>query len=133
MLHVLNQDPHRKVTALIITGDGGEWIGAGNNGFVNDKSSTAERWFSEEKYFWALHAEEAAIHSAYQGGFAEQMQGGHIYTTYFPCARCANHIARAGIKTVHAPRPDCRHHRWGPDWMAALQILKENDIRVFYP
>ena len=123
---VPNIDPNRVVKATVYSAVGVR-LGGGTNRFAYGTQSTAERW--ADKYHWVLHAEEDAIHTAYQSSNAS-LSGGSIETDYFPCARCANHIVRAGLKRVHAPVPDLTHHRWGKDWQIALDIFKENGVHV---
>lgn len=124
---VPNEDPNRQVRATIWRGND-EIIGQGWNAFAPSTLSTEERW--ADKHRWVCHAEEVAIHNAYRRG--NQLVGSTIVTNYFPCARCANHIVLAGIGQVSAPTPDLAHPRWGREWQASLEILKENGVAISF-
>lgn len=116
-----SRDPNRKVGAVVVKN--GQGFGAGCNGFVQRALETPERW--DEKHKWVVHAEEHALWAA--GAHAI---GSTLYVNYFPCSRCANLIALAGVDHLVAPEPDFSHHRWGEEWKRALVILETCGVGV---
>lgn len=122
-----SRDPRRQVAAVIISADG-QFLGAGHNRFGAEACETPERWESPAKHPWLIHAEEDAIHDAYEHGAWWAMRGATIYCTYHPCDRCANHIVRAGIKRLVCPSVDLRDDTWGEKWRTALAILEGGGV-----
>lgn len=94
-----SKDPHTKVGAVIINPRGRQ-LSAGFNGIpsgVDDRLCRMSR-DDREKDLWMAHAEENAITAAAADGV--RLQGSTIFSTHFPCPRCAGMIIGAGIACV---------------------------------
>lgn len=93
-----SRDLSTKVGAVIV-GPTNEVRGLGYNDFprgIND--SVAARRERPTKYLYTCHAEMSAISSAAKVG--TPTKDCTIYTTHFPCARCAHAIIQSGISRV---------------------------------
>lgn len=122
-----SKDTSRKVGAVIVSDDK-RLLSIGYNGMpsgVNDDQ--AERSERPQKYYWYEHAERNAIYNAGRHGVS--LIGSNMYCTLFPCAGCTRAIIQAGIKTVHAPKPDFKDEKYGQEWRAAVQMLKEAGVK----
>ncbi len=92
-----SKDKSTKVGAVIIKNK--RVISTGYNGFPSGvDDDVPERHERPLKYSWTIHAEENAIVFAARYGIA--CDGASIYTTLYPCSRCAGTIIQAGIKEV---------------------------------
>lgn len=71
----------------------------------DDPASLAERApiLDIIEFMRAVHAEMAAIVNAAKNGIS--IQGGHLFSTAFPCHECARHIVAAGIRVVYFIEP----------------------------
>ena len=91
-----SKDPHTKVGAVIA--DGTRQLSEGYNGFPSGMNNLGFMWERPEKYNWVVHAEENAVAWAARRGIA--VEGGTLYCSLHPCAKCARLIAAAGIVEV---------------------------------
>jgi dCMP deaminase len=91
-----SKDPTTKVGAIIV--DDTRQLTEGYNGFPSRMLDDAILWERPKKYDYVIHAEENAIVWAARRGIA--IEGGTMYCSLHPCAKCARLIAAAGIKEV---------------------------------
>lgn len=95
---LLSKDPSTAVGAVLLDHNG-VVRGTGYNGFARGVQDHPERYANREtKLMLARHAEENCLSVA--GADAE---GGTLYSTAMPCARCASAIAQARVKRVVSP------------------------------
>lgn len=76
-----------------------------------------------EKPKWIPHAEVVAIVTA-----RKDLRGHTLVMRWFPCARCAQIIALAGLTRVVASEPDWDHPDYG--FREARRILHEAGVEI---
>lgn len=84
----------------------------------------------EFRYHCIEHAERAAIFKAMGAG--NDIQGGTIYCTRFPCSDCARAIVWAGLTRAVFASGFGSEKRWRASQRAALKILRDSGVRVRY-
>lgn len=94
-----SKDPNTQVGAVVVN-PLNKLIGAGYNGPARGICTNRIPWDREgepedTKYPYIIHAEDNAVKNA-----VSSTEDGKIYTTLYPCNRCANDIIQAGIKEV---------------------------------
>lgn len=89
-----SKDPKTQVGAVIVD-ENKHIIATGFNGFPSGLEETEERWNTEQKYEFVVHAEMNCILHA-----IKSVKNCTIYTTMYPCSNCAKNIANAGIKKI---------------------------------
>lgn len=90
-----SKDPSTQVGAVIVRPDR-TVVSLGFNGFPRGVSDAAELYDNREvKYVRVIHAELNAILSS-----SESLHGHTIYSTLYPCSRCAGAIIQAGLARV---------------------------------
>lgn len=87
-----------------------------------------ERLVRPEKYDWIEHAERNVVFEAAAEGYS--LKGAELYLPWFPCPECARALAGARVSCLHAVEPDLNLPRWGATFPKAMNILKENGVRV---
>src|SRR5438128_7350751 len=93
-----SKDPSSKVGAVIVDSRK-RIVSLGFNGFARGVRDDAERYQNREiKYELVIHAEINAILFAKQ-----DVTGYTVYSTHYPCPRCAAVICQAGIGRVVIP------------------------------
>jgi dCMP deaminase len=124
-----SKDPRRMVGAVIASADR-VVLATGYNGFPRGVKDSSERWkHQREKLKWVCHAEANAIFNAARSGAS--LQGCTIYVTTFPCSRCAQAIAQAGIARVFT-----HGEYWFNDengYEKALDVFAEAGVQVDAP
>ena len=113
-----SKGPRKRIGAVIVRPDK-SIASLGYNGpprGFNDEAFLAmER---EEQHAVVIHAEDNALRQTHD---AESVAGYTLYVSpLFPCARCAEKIARAGIRRVVAY---CGHI--SPDWRASAEAAEQ--------
>jgi len=117
-----SKDPNTQVGAYIV--DSNNIPAAfGYNGFPTGIEETIERWGSICKHNWVIHAEINAILNAAKSG--KKVEGCTLYTTLFPCSKCALLICQAGISEVYY-----REERGGYDQKLSEDIFDECGVFV---
>lgn len=96
-----SKDPSTKVGCVVVGPDEVPRM-TGVNGLPRKVRDLAERMERPAKYLWTSHAEENAVAQAARVG--SRLNGCTIYTTHFPCSRCARSLIQAGIvRVVYGP------------------------------
>jgi Deoxycytidylate deaminase len=117
-----SKDPSSKVGAIIADSKK-RIVGLGYNGFprgVKDDGRLHER---NLKYDIIIHAEVNAILNA-----VKNVEGCVLYTTHFPCPRCAGVIIQSGIsKVFYCPQPDY-DSRWEESIKLTIQLFSEAGV-----
>lgn len=90
-----SKDPSTKVGAVVVD-DKKRVIGLGYNGFPRGIKDDGRLFNRELKYELIVHAEVNAILNS-----VVLPEGGTLYSTFFPCPRCASVIVQAGITSVY--------------------------------
>lgn len=129
-----SRDPSTKVGCIITSPDGKEVIAYGHNSFATGiKDDLALYHDREAKLARTVHAEINTILEAANCG--KNVRGMTLYTTLFPCDRCALIIIQAGIARVVSPAPDyVGMERWRASWDMAKQLFSEARVKmVWYP
>ena len=107
-----SKDPVTQVGCAIVNKDN-HIVGIGYNGLPRGCCDhdfpwgvKKARYAHNTKYPYVIHAEMNALINA---GQVSRCDGGTLYTTLFPCADCAKHIAQYNIRRViylaHKPGP----------------------------
>lgn len=76
------------------------------------------------------HAERNCIFHAARYGIGTEGMG--MAVTWYPCAPCARAIVASGLVELVAVRPNWLDEKWGPDWLAAADILHAGTVKVTY-
>ena len=109
IMSLCSKDLSTRVGA-VITNSNNRILSSGYNGTpvgIDDDRMIYNKQFDQDgkelplnrtKYGSVAHAEENAINNFI--GVREQMRGGNIYTTLFPCNNCAKMIVASGITKV---------------------------------
>ena len=120
-----SKDPSTKVGAVIVRQD--RTIAAmGFNGFARGVADLADRIANRDtKLMLTVHAEENAILSAH-----ERLAGHWLYTTHFPCDRCASRIVQAGIGRVICATTADYLSRWADSVANSNVIFTEAGVPV---
>lgn len=116
-----SKDPSSKVGAVIV--DPKNRVNSlGFNGFPRTVSDAPQVYADrDEKLRRTLHAEQNALLFA-----ARSVEGGTIYITHPPCARCAALLIQAGIQRVVCPPPPPDfQQRWAADIASSRQMFDE--------
>lgn len=78
-------------------------VGVGYNGLPQGLDDNDSRFWSDDdtdvinsKHTYVVHAEQNAIHNK----IAQNIKGGTLYVTLFPCKECAKSIIQTGISKV---------------------------------
>jgi len=119
-----SKDPSTQVGAIIVLGN--RHVTTGYNGFPKGVLETSERWERPTKYDWVVHAELNAILLA--GVAGASIIGGTIFSTLYPCCRCAGAIINADLKEVVYLNKD--NPRWDQSHLIAKQMFEEAGIKV---
>jgi dCMP deaminase len=98
-----SKDPVSQVGSCIV-GKNKRIIGIGFNGMVRTCGNNDDEFSWEKgnldplqnKYLYVVHSEENAILSCN----SNELEGSTIFTTLFPCNKCAQTIIQVGIKEV---------------------------------
>lgn len=129
-----SKDPSTRVGAVITnsenrilaTGYNGTPIGISDDQMIYN-NDIEHLPFEQTKYAYVAHAEENALNNFI--GLREQMRGGNLYTTLFPCNNCAKMIAANHIANVfflEGPRsPDSSETK------AAILNLETANIKAY--
>jgi len=122
-----SKDPSTQVGAVVV-GQTRNLVAFGYNGFPPGIADSPERLAERQvKYALVRHAEVNAISNA---GFAPV----YLYSTHFPCIRCAVDIVAAGtIRHVIAPLPVEYAERWREDVARAQALFQEAGITTGVP
>ena len=122
-----SKDPSTQVGAVIANDK--VLVSQGFNGFPKGFPDSPELLNDrEKKYEITIHAELNAILHA-----ERNLLDCTIYTTTFPCARCASVIVQSGIGWVVTHEPsDELVTRWGSSFELARMILEEGGVEWIY-
>ena len=94
-----------KHVGCVIVGPEHEVRSTGYNGFPRKVDDTvSSRHERPSKYMWTEHAERNAIYNAARNGIA--LGGTTLYSTLYPCMKCARGIVQSGIVEIVSPAPD---------------------------
>jgi dCMP deaminase len=124
---LLSKDPRRKVGAVLVTQDRRQ-LSFGYNGLPAGIPDTPAHL--EDRQFKLAHTVHAEDNCIGQAPFSTV--GCSLYLTRFPCQKCAQKIADAGVAEVVAPIPDLSHPRWGVSWREATNLLARYRIKMVY-
>lgn len=120
-----SKDPSTKVGAVIVRPDR-TIASLGFNGFARGVADLPERLSDRSsKLLLTVHAEENAILSAH-----ERLQGFALYSSHFPCDRCASRIVQAGIGRVVAMTTKDYLERWAESVANSRVIFAEAGVMV---
>lgn len=119
-----SKDPSTKVGAVIVD-EHRRIVGTGYNGFARGVDDSEERYEDRAlKHELVVHAEINAVLNA-----VKQVRGCTLYSTFFPCPRCAATIIQAGIlRVVHIPSPS--DQRYAESRQLAQRMFDEAQIEV---
>lgn len=92
-----SKDPSTKVGAILV-GPENEIRLTAFNGPPRGVTDGESRFERPTKYLYCSHAEENLISFAAREGI--RTKGCRVYTTHYPCARCARAIIQAGVEFV---------------------------------
>ena len=106
----------------------GTVVAWGANRFPIGVAETPERLERPEKYFWVVHAEQAAIFYAAKNGV--KTEGLTMYGTWVACNECAKAIIDSGIVKVvgHKKTMDAAPERWLEPIERAKQMFRERGV-----
>ena len=123
---LLSKDPSTAVGAVLLDRNG-VVKGTGYNGFARGVGDDPERYAKRAtKLLLTRHAEENCLTVA--GAAA---QGGTLYSTFAPCARCAAAIVQAQVARVVYPPPANEFaQRWADDLHWATVQFSEAGVEV---
>lgn len=124
----MSKDDRTKVGAVIFDYENKVEISSGWNDLPRGVKHTDDRNSAPLKYKMTSHAEISAIANAARMGRATK--GSCLMVTMFPCSLCAAAIINAGIISVHSPKPDYNHPKYGEDFKISLQMFNEAGIEV---
>lgn len=116
-----SKDPSTQVGAVVV-GDSPRQVAFGYNGFppgIADDERLNDR---DEKLALVIHAEVNALLNA-------PFKPVWLYSTKWPCSRCAVHIVAAGVRWVVAPYP-APDDRWHADAARSAQVLEEAGVNT---
>lgn len=107
-------------------------ISTGYNGLPRGVRDLEVRVSDEEKQMWTVHAEMNAICNAARLGVS--VKNSTLYTTLFPCSRCAGLIVQVGVKRLinnceYTWQNDCS----GDKGERSLRILMEAGVEIDAP
>ncbi|MEX0598332.1 MAG: dCMP deaminase family protein [Candidatus Paceibacterota bacterium] len=95
-----SRDPSRQVGSVIVRSDK-SIVSLGYNGFARGVNDTTERYENrDQKYELIVHAEVNAVISSRQS-----VDACTLYSSLYPCSRCAAIIINSGIKRVVSYKP----------------------------
>lgn len=123
-----SKDPSTKVGAYI-SDKLNRPVSHGMNGFPRGVSDDPALYLNrDEKLRRTIHAELNAILFA-----RRDLDGCTIYSTHFPCARCASNIIQVGIKRVVCYRPAGEFSdRWKEDIASAAMMFSQAGVEVIF-
>ncbi len=124
---LLSKDPDRKVGAVIVSPDKRQ-LSFGYNGFSADIADLPSRLADRE--FKLAHMVHAEINCLQQAPF--DTAEGTMYSTCFPCYKCAQAIEHAKLHRLVAPKPDFNHRRWGVSWAQSIQLLENTGLAISF-
>lgn len=115
-----SKDPSRQVGAIIVKDD--IIVSTGFNGLPRrfSKDENPEYWESPKKYDYVVHAEMNCIINA--GRTNGNTVGSTLYSTFYPCHRCAVSIINAGIVRVVSP---LLSQAGDASWLKSIEITNE--------
>jgi dCMP deaminase len=127
MVSTRSKDPITKVGAVIVD-QKNRVQGIGYNGFPRGVKETTERWSKfrgtvDDKSLYVIHGEMNAILNS-----SGDLTGATIYTTTFPCNRCAGMIIQTGIKEVVFSK--LPNNTSSVEHQVSQAILEEADVTV---
>lgn len=117
-----SKDPSTKVGAAIFRPDK-TVASIGFNGFPRGVADDSRLHDRPTKYEIIVHAEINAILNC-----RERPVGYTLYTTFFPCSRCAASIIQSGISRVCSPVPN--DLRWEASNALATTLLTEAGVSI---
>jgi dCMP deaminase len=123
---LLSKDPSTAVGAVLLDRNG-VVKGTGYNGFARGVGDDPARYADRAiKLLLVRHAEENCLTVA--GAAA---QGGTLYSTFAPCARCAAAMVQAQVARVVYPTPLAAFaERWADDLHWAMVQFREAGVEV---
>ena len=96
--------------------------------FPRDTARYESRTQSPLKDKYMEHAERNLIYAAARYGIS--LSEKTIAVSWFPCAPCARAIVQSGITRLVGREPDFDHPKYGEDFKAAMQILREAGVAI---
>lgn len=131
MIGYWSKGPTSRVGAVIVDRDK-RIISAGYNGFAKGTDDDSLLKLSrEERLRRVIHAEENALLFA-QRNLSDCI----IYTTHFPCSRCAAKIIQCHITEIVTPQQNpLFEQRWSEDIKASMEMCGQTGViirKVFY-
>ncbi len=118
-----SKDPSTQVGAVIVDHNR-RVIGTGYNGFPRGIADHSERLADKAlKHEMVVHAEVNAIRNA-----ARSVDHCTLYTTAFPCPRCASEIVQSGIKRIVSLRQPGYDERWADRIAISKAMFEEVNI-----
>ena len=100
------------------------------NSFPPSVKVNEKRTKRPDKYLYTEHAERYGIYTAGRVGMS--LVDTLMYLRWFPCADCARAIVLSGIKELYCTFPDTTNETWGKSFVAALDILKESNVKLLF-
>ena len=119
-----SKDPSTQTGAVIVRPDN-TVASVGFNGFPQAMPDVSA-WYEnrEEKYSRVIHAEMNSLLLC-----REPVRGYTLYSSLFPCDRCAVHAIQAGIERFVFPRPpEDKKDRWGESWNRTIRYFLDCGI-----
>lgn len=141
MAAMRSKDPSTQCGACIVREN--RPLGWGYNGFVIGTEDVPEKWESQEKLNWVVHAERNAILNSYQAGSSD-LSGAEMYIwtsspdrVYLPCKDCARTIAQCHVSAIHVSADldalrerNQNDSRWGTE--IGMEIMKNAGVKIHY-
>lgn len=117
-------DPSTQVGAVLVQGN--TILSTGFNAFRPEDGISSEKYKDRPfKLKHIRHAEVACVEN-FGGSLTSDMT---LYTTHFPCSRCAGFILTSGVKTVVTNQPTGEFlSRWAKSIGDAGVLFAENGI-----
>lgn len=127
-----SKDPSTKVGSIIVKDD--TIISTGFNGLPRKFSGDEnyEYWESPKKYEYVVHSElNSIINAARING---NTVGATLYSTFFPCHRCATAIINSGVVRVVSPLISTseRDVRWKASMEMSMEMFNDCGIKVYF-
>jgi len=125
-----SKDPHIKVGAVVVNTEDTREYYTGYNGFPRGVEDNPEMYLDKKiKHPLTIHAEMNAILNAQR-----RLEGYTMYTTRFPCIRCAMATVQSGVTTIVTPYPESiQMQKHSTEYELTLRTLSNlhYDLRVF--
>ena len=122
-----SKDPSRGVGCVIVS-PSRQIISTGFNGLPRGVEDRPERLERPVKYDLVVHAEMNAIIQCARNGVSPI--GCVLYSSFFPCVKCAIAIVQSGIDTVVTFKPEAGDDHWLESISKSRIVLEEAGVNL---